>query len=530
MTKMNPAIAPMGQPAVRCALYTRKSTDEGLDKDFNTLDAQRECGEAFVKSQAHEGWRCLPDHYDDGGFTGGNMDRPGLKRLLADIEARKIDCVVVYKVDRLSRSLLDFARILEIFEKHNVSFVSVTQQINTGTSMGRLMMNVLLSFAQFEREIIGERTRDKIRAARRKGKWNGGHPILGYDIDPQGFKLIVNEDEAAQVRVIFDLYLKHEALVPVVQELAKRGWLDKCWITRKGQRRGGKLFTKTSLHKLLINVAYIGKIRYKTETHDGEHAGIVEPDVWQRVQTVLRRNGVSGGALVRNKFGALLKGLFHCTSCNRAMVPSITTRKDSRRYRYYVCSGAQKCGWASCPSKAVPAGQIEKLVLEQIRAIGKDAAVVAETFAQANIHAQEHIAELELERKALERDLAAWNTDVRKLAEQMGAKDQNPTALARLADLQDRLRTAERRLTEVREEIVLYQSQQLTEHDVETALAAFDSVWAALTPREQTRIVQLLVERIDFDGGKGKVAITFHATGIRTLAAEIADQRKEKIA
>jgi site-specific DNA recombinase len=453
-----------------------------------------------------------------------------LKRLLADIEAGKIDCVVVYKVDRLSRSLLDFARMMEVFEKHNVSFVSVTQQINTGTSMGRLMMNVLLSFAQFEREIIGERTRDKIRAARRKGKWAGGHPILGYDIDPQGFKLVVNEEEAAQVRVIIDLYLHHEALIPVVEELVRRGWLNKRWTTRKGLVRGGRPFTKTSLHKLLTNVAYIGKIRYKAETHDGEHVGIVDPDAWQRVQTILRRNGVSGGALVRKRFGALLKGLLRCVPCKRAMVPSITTRGDSRRYRYYVCSGAQKCGWASCASKAIPAGQIEKLVLEQIRAIGRDPAVVTETFAQANIQAQEHMAELELERKALERDVAAWNTDMRNLAEQMGAKDQNPTALGRLADLHDRLRTAERRLTEVREEMVIYQSQQLTEHDVETALAAFDSVWAALTPREQTRIVQLLVERIDFDGGKGKVAITFRPSGIRTLAAEIADQRKEKIA
>jgi site-specific DNA recombinase len=178
----NPLDNPRAKPTIRCALYTRKSTEEGLDKDFNTLDAQRECGEAYVKSQAHEGWVCLPDHYDDGGFTGGNMDRPALKRLLVDIEASKINCVVCYKVDRLSRSLLDFARMMDIFEKHQVSFVSVTQQINTGTSMGRLMMNVLLSFAQFEREIIGECTRDEIRAARRKGKWAGGHPILGYDV------------------------------------------------------------------------------------------------------------------------------------------------------------------------------------------------------------------------------------------------------------------------------------------------------------------------------------------------------------
>ena len=227
--------APSARPVIRCAVYTRKSTEEGLEQEFNTLDAQRECSEAFIKSQAAESWQCLPEHYDDGGYSGGNMDRPALKRLLGDIEAGKVDAVCVYKVDRLGRSLLDFARMMEVFDRHHVAFVSVTQQINSATSMGRLMLNVLLSFAQFEREIIGERTRDKIAAARRKGKWGGGHPILGYDIDPAGFKLIVNEEEAAQVRAIFDLYLEHEGLVPVIAELHRRGWLNKRWVTCKGQ-------------------------------------------------------------------------------------------------------------------------------------------------------------------------------------------------------------------------------------------------------------------------------------------------------
>jgi site-specific DNA recombinase len=528
MNKRHQDLSP--HPTVRCALYTRKSTDEGLDKDFNSLDAQRECGEAYVKSQCHEGWQCLADHYDDGGFTGGNMDRPALKRLLGDIEAGRIDCVIVYKVDRLSRSLLDFARMMETFEKCNVAFVSVTQQIHTGTSMGRLMMNVLLSFAQFEREIIGERTRDKIAAARRKGKWNGGHPILGYDIDPQGFKLVVNEDEAAKVRAIFDLYVKREALIPVIQELAKREWVHKSWTTRKGQERGGKAFTKTSLHKLLTNVAYIGKVRYKSETHDGEHVGIVTPEIWQRVQTILRRNGVSGGALIRNRFGAILKGLVRCVPCDCAMTPSHTTRSGQRRYRYYTCSGAQKRGWQTCPSKAVPAAQLEKLVLEQIRAIGKDPAVVAATFAEANLQADQRVAELHLERKSLERDLAAWTADVRSLAVQIGGNDKNSSAVARLADLQERVQGAERRRTEVQEEIADYERERLTECDVETALASFDPVWEALTPREQTCLVQLLVQRVDYDGARGKVAITFHATGIKTLAAEHSAQRKEKSA
>ena len=215
--------SPAPPSVVRCAVYTRKSSEEGLDQDFNSLDAQRESAEAYIASQRSEGWVCLPDRYDDGGFTGGNMERPALQRLLADIQAGQIDCVVTYKVDRLSRSLLDFAKMMETFEQHGVSFVSITQQFNSATSMGRLILNVLLSFAQFEREIIAERTRDKVAATRRKGKWAGGTPLLGYDLDPRGGRLLVNDDEAQRVRAIFALYLEHQALLPVVQELERRG-------------------------------------------------------------------------------------------------------------------------------------------------------------------------------------------------------------------------------------------------------------------------------------------------------------------
>ena len=212
---------------LRCAIYTRKSTEEGLQQEFNSLDAQREAGEAFIVSQKQEGWQVVADHFDDGGYTGGNMDRPALKRLLAAVESRSVDCVVVYKVDRLSRSLMDFARIIEVFDQNGVSFVSVTQQFNTTTSIGRLTLIILLSFAQFEREIISERTRDKMSAARRKGKWIGGHPVLGYDIDPKGGRIVVNPEEAEQVRTLFGLYLELGSLLPVLQEAERRGLLTK---------------------------------------------------------------------------------------------------------------------------------------------------------------------------------------------------------------------------------------------------------------------------------------------------------------
>jgi len=269
---------------IRCAIYTRKSTDEGLDQEFNSLDAQRESAEAYIASQRHEGWVCLPDRYDDGGFTGGNMERPALKRLFTDIEAGNIDCVVVYKVDRLSRSLLDFARMMELFDKHVVSFVSVTQQFNTTSSMGRLTLNILLSFAQFEREIISERTRDKMAAARKKGKWVGGMPVLGYDVDSRGGRLLVNEEEAVRVRAIYELYLEHQALLPVVQEIDRREWRTKRWVTKKGYERGGKPFTKNSLFRLLTNIIYTGKVNYKGVVYPGEHDQIVDTETWSRVR------------------------------------------------------------------------------------------------------------------------------------------------------------------------------------------------------------------------------------------------------
>ena len=276
---------------VRCAIYTRKSTEEGLDQDFNSLDAQREAAEAYIRSQAHAGWTCLQERYDDGGYTGSNLDRPALQRLLADIRAGQIDCLLTHRVDRLSRSLLDFAKLMELFEQHQVAFVSVTQHFNSGTSMGRLVLNVLLSFAQFERELIAERTRDKVAAARRKGKWSGGLPILGYDVDARTKKLVINEEEAVRVRAIFVLYLEHRGLLPVVEEMARRGWCNKQSRTRQGRVRGGRPFTKGSLYQLLTNVTSRGQVRYHQEIHPGEQPAIVDPQVWQDVQALLAHHG-----------------------------------------------------------------------------------------------------------------------------------------------------------------------------------------------------------------------------------------------
>jgi site-specific DNA recombinase len=378
-----PAPPPPSAPVVRCAVYTRKSTAEGLDQAFNALDAQRAAAEAYIASQRAEGWSCLPQRYDDGGCTGAHTDRPALQRLLDAIHAGQIDAVVVYKVDRLSRSLFDFATLMATFEQHQVAFVSVTQQFNTATSMGRLVLNVLLSFAQFERELIAERTRDKMAATRRQGRWCGGRPVLGYDIDPRGSQLVVNRAEAARVRAIFALYRKHRALAPVVRELARRGWRQKRWRTRAGVMCGGQAFTQVSLARLLRNVAYHGQVRSYDAIHAAAHPGLVDGRVWQRVQALLARRGRHGRQSGCPRAGAVLQGRLRCLPCGCAMVPTYTTRPGHKRYRYYVCSGAQKRGWHTCPSKALPAAAIEQAVREQIGSLSRDAALLRQALAPA---------------------------------------------------------------------------------------------------------------------------------------------------
>lgn len=503
-----------GEGTIRCAIYTRKSTEEGLEQEFNTLDAQREAGEAYIQSQRHENWECVPDRYDDGGFTGANMDRPALRRLLADIESGMVNCVVVYKVDRLSRSLLDFSRIIETFDRNKVSFVSVTQAFNTASSMGRLVLNVLLSFAQFEREMISERTRDKIAAARRKGKWSGGMPVLGFNVEQT--KLVVDEAEARRVREIFEMYLDHQSLLEVSKELNNRCWRTKRWTTKKGIERGGRPFDKNSLYGLLTNVIYLGKVRYKKEVHEGEHAAIVDPAVFAKVQTILQRNSRTGGKAVRNKYNALLRGLIHCGSCKCAMSHSYSKKKRNRLYRYYVCQKAQKRGWASCPAPSIPAGEIEQFIVNEIKSIGIDPQVIEKTLGQARVHAKEQYEKLKLERGDLRDQLRDYHAELGRLAATAPPGDRM------FVEAYERIGVAERRLAEIDSELGALDGELIDDGEVVAALADFDAVWECLAPREQVRILELLIERIEYDGNGGNVSITFRPSGIRTLAGELA--------
>jgi len=361
----------------RCAIYTRKSSEEGLDQNFNSLHAQRQACEAFVKSQAGEGWRLVKTAYDDGGFSGATMERPALKTLLAHVKEKRIDVVVVYKVDRLTRSLADFAKIVEVFDAHGVSFVAVTQQFNTTTSMGRLTLNVLLSFAQFEREVTGERIRDKIAASKQKGMWMGGTPPLGYDLRDR--RLVVNKAEAETVRLIFQLYLNLKILRRVREELDRRSVISKQWMSRGNVRHGGFPFGRGALYHLLANPIYVGKIRHKSIAYPGQHEAIVERATWLRVQEMLSKKAAHPrGRTVRKSAGLLMGKLF---DENGEPLYSCWAKKGQRRYRYFVSKRLVR-GTAKPDDRGwrLPAERTELAVAVGTRQILSDRGALASTL------------------------------------------------------------------------------------------------------------------------------------------------------
>src|SRR6266446_1100710 len=366
----------------RCAIYTRKSSEEGLEQDFNSLHAQRESCDAYIKSQRHEGWTPLPALYDDGGYSGGSTDRPALKRLLADIQTHLIDVVVVYKVDRLTRSLADFAKIVEIFDAAGVSFVSVTQQFNTTTSMGRLTLNVLLSFAQFEREVTGERIRDKIAASKQKGMWMGGWVPIGYDRKDR--TLTINETEAVTVRTIFDLFLRLKNVQLVQAELIRLNLTTKPYATPRGRAVGGLSFARGHLYKILSNPLYIGEIEHRGVRYPGQHPPLIESAIWDAVQAQLASNHHANRNRTNAKSKNLLAGLIYDDAGNR-LVSSHAT-KNGKRYLYYVTSEGtgRSVAAAKTPRLWLPAALIDELVRTKLQIAVKRRQLLALLTSQSN--------------------------------------------------------------------------------------------------------------------------------------------------
>ncbi len=386
----------MNKPVVRkllCAVYTRKSTEEGLEMEFNSLDAQREACEAYVAAQKAEGWLLVPDRYDDGGYSGGTLQRPALQRLLADIEAKRIDVVVVHKIDRLSRALMDFARLVEVFDRNSVTFVSVTQSFNTTTSMGRLTLNVLLSFAQFERELTGERIRDKFAASRKKGMWMGGWAPLGYDVRDR--KLVVNAREAAHVRFIFERFARLRSVTKLIPILAAEGIKTKSY----------KPVEKGYVYRIISNPVYVGEARHKGTCYPGEHEAIIDRPVWERVQDILKVSPRKRAAHSRARTPALLKGLIFGPT-GAAMTPS-HTRRNGKLYRYYVAMDVLKRGAEPGPVNRIPAGDVERIVVDQLRAILRAPEIVLHTWRKAR-QKIDNLTETEV-REAIEQLYPLWD-------------------------------------------------------------------------------------------------------------------------
>nr|WP_281723016.1 recombinase family protein [Nitrosomonas nitrosa] len=351
-----------------------------MDQEYNSIDAQRDAGHAYIASQRNEGWIAVSDDYDDPAYSGGNMERPALQRLLSDIEAGKIDVVIIYKIDRLTRSLADFSRMVEVFEQHRVSFVSVTQNFNTTNSMGRLMLNILLSFAQFEREVTGERIRDKITASKKKGMWMGGIPPLGYDVENR--RLVPNEREAKIIKHIFQRFVEIGSSTMLVKELRLDGVTSKSWVTQDGKVREGKPIDKGLIYKLLNNRTYLGELRHKEQWYQAEHSPIINRELWDKVQSILTTNGRVRGNATRATVPYLLKGIVFGND-GRALSPWHTTKKNGRRYRYYIPQRDAKEHAGASGLPRLPAAELESAVLDQLRAILRSPNMLREVLPQA---------------------------------------------------------------------------------------------------------------------------------------------------
>lgn len=499
---------------VRCAIYTRKSHEEGLDQEFNSLDAQRQSAEAYIESQRHEGWKLVRKRYDDAAFSGGTLERPALKALLADIQDGHIDCVVVYKVDRLSRSLLDFAKLINLFDEHGVSFVSVTQQFNTTSSMGRLTLNILLSFAQFEREIIGERIRDKKQATARMGKYVGGGPIFGLDVVDK--KYVVNREEAKLVRDIFDRFEKLESCRKVAVSLNAEGFRTKLRATTKsGKQRGGKPWRERSVYDLLTNRRYIGQVVHKGKAYPGEHEAIVPAEQFERVQKQLSANKTYTHKHQVKRF-ALLRRMIRCGHCGSRVQPTWTSKNASCQYHYYACTKKIKEGYGQCPLPCLPAGQIETAVVDQLRALLRHPDVIARTYREISKAGAAgpdpttlaKLNELRMRREQTQKSIRAV----------LNVADQDEGFLAdELKRLNGELRSLDKSIHDLEGKAT--QGEPVELDRVGEALRAIDPIWDVLYPEEQRRIAQLLVEEITVS--TSGIDIRFRTNGIEQIVEEL---------
>jgi DNA invertase Pin-like site-specific DNA recombinase len=496
-TRRQPAATPPLPEPKRCAVYTRKSTTVGLEQDFNSLNAQREACEQYIRSQAALGWQLIPESYDDGGFSGANLERPAFVRLMQDVEAGKIDVVVVYKVDRLSRSLLDFARVMDRFNRAGAAFVSITQNFSTADAIGRLTLNMLMSFAEFEREMIAERTRDKMSAARRKGRWTGGPPPVGYDVVDR--KLVVNEAEAALVRRIYELYLDLRSVVAVAGALNAEQRTTKHYVSIGGRSHGAREWESNSVLHVLRHPIPAGLMRCHGEVHEGQHPAIIDRVTYHRVQNLLDERGGQRTRWGRNP-DYLLTGSIYCALCGQPYSPA-STRKGKGEYRYYRCSKRGKRGLDGCRAAPLPAHAIEEFVVERVRAALADGRLAADVTQAVKERLAGQRAALVAERQELPGKIATLSSEGQRVVELAGNLSGAGRRLldTKLQDVGDQLGRLEARLRDVERRICLLDDCEVEAEWVSRCLADFNQVWDTLNPENRGRLVRAVIERVEVD-------------------------------
>lgn len=502
---------------VNCAIYTRKSTDENLHGDFTSLDSQAEYCRSFIKSREPEGWRAFEEAYNDPGFSGGNMDRPALKKLIADAKLGKFQVVVCYKYDRLSRNTKDFLHILDIFDRHGVAFVSVTQPIDTTSSIGRLMRSILMDFAQFEREMISERTRDKISAMARKGKWFGGRPILGFDIDPDTKKLLPNPEESKQVQEMFETYLRTSSLSQTVKILDEKGIRMKRWLAKSGVEKGGYKLHKVKLDSLLRNPVYIGFIRHNGSRYKGEHEAIIHEKLFNDVGDLLGRN-VNGQYKRPNndaeRHHFLLRGLVKCTHCNYAMTPNFAYSKGNKFF-YYKCMSVVRLDKSACKVRSVPAKALEQFVLRRMEQLSQNQVLVNRLVAEAQSHSTNELPGKIEERRFITAQFGRiqdQEDNIGKILAMEGPNSKRYEYLMRQIDaLQEQKESANSKLKALEKEIIELESRKVDADVMRRNFESFGRLFEKIKPKELAELMRLLIQSVDFDGVGSRVKIVYRA-------------------
>jgi len=493
-----------------CAVYTRKSTDENLNSDFTSLDAQRESCEAFIKSRKAEGWKLYPERFDDPAYSGGNTNRPALQRLLAAIREGRIQTVVAYKYDRLSRNIKDFVRILDLFDKQGVAFVSVTQQFDTSTSIGRIFQTMLMGFAQFERELVSERTRDKRMAMIQKGKWGGGMPIIGYDIDSASRKLVVNKNEVKQTRDQFLFYLKEKSLGKTARRLNAQGYRMKQWINKAGLEKGGGRYNKSNLAQVLRNPFYIGKLRHKDNLFPGEHKAIVDETLFKRVQKLLTQNNGTHHSANQDKHDFLLRGLVHCKVCGSFMTPNFAYSKG-RKYFYYKCTKVNKYDKDACSVKSTPAKELESLIVQRLAFLGQNKKIVARIVKDAQESSVKAFGPLREDGRRVQDEIRKIDEEAKKLVNALGAHkngSRNRFITDRLDELQEAKQKSEERLSEIEVSLQRLEGRMIDAEVIQANLRRFDAVFEKLTPNEKKDLLRLLIKEIVYNQDPAKIKMT----------------------